>query len=161
MSKMIMEKKICVEPKYLNENIREYLLEKVKKDYLLQCDSEKGYIVKIYDNIQILDNTVATASPNVFFRIRFQVKALKPEAGCDYEGKVCMIFPQGIFVEVLEKMKVLVPVDKLGNYKYVKGDNIFQNGKKKIERGQSVQVMIDLIRYEKQNFSCIGSLKSK
>jgi DNA-directed RNA polymerase subunit E'/Rpb7 len=157
MSRITIEKKICLEPNMLDENITNHLLDKIKLDYLKKCDQEHGYITKIYDKIHILDNIISSSSIGVFFRVRFTVKAHKPQVNSEYDGKVCMVFQNGIFVEVFEKMKVLIPNNKMGKYKYNK--NIYKDGNKTISVGDEVKIKIDMIKYEKQNFNCIGSLK--
>lgn len=158
MSRINIEKKICLEPHMLNENISDYLLKKIKNEYIGKCDQNYGYINKIFEDIHILDNIISSASSGVFFRVKFTALANKPEVNSKYEGKVCMIFPNGIFVEVYDKMKVLIPNDKMNPYKYQK-NNTYKNGNKVIENGDTVKFQINMIKYEKQKFNCIGSLK--
>jgi DNA-directed RNA polymerase subunit E'/Rpb7 len=155
-----MTQKISLEPSFLDENLKSHLIEKVKKELLGKCDKEYGYITEIYDDIKIINNTISSASYGVFFNIEIQAKVHKPEKGGKYEGRVCMVFSNGIFVEVFGRAKVLIPSDKMGGYKYVKEDSCYKKGKHKISVNDTIQVEIDLIKYEKQNFNCIGSLKN-
>lgn len=159
MTRIIMERKICVEPCLLDEKISDHLLEKIRREVLGHCDQEYGYVTKIYSKVKIVSNTISASSPGVFFQVKFGAKVLKPEIGSEYEGTVCMLFPAGIFVEVFEKMKVLIPADHMNGYKFDKGNSNFKKGSTKtILQGQSVKIKIDMIKYEKQNFNCIGSL---
>ena len=159
MSRITIEKRICIEPKFLNTKIREHLLEKIRKEFLEKCDQTYGYITKIFDKIKIVENIISTADIGVFFRVKFDALVFKPEVGTEYKGEVCMISLHGIFVEVFEKMKVLIPTAKMGSYKFDKSETNFKKGKKTISIKDTVTISIDMIRYEKQNFSCIGSLK--
>ena len=71
-----------------------------------------------------------------------------------------MIFQEGIFVEVSNKMKVLIRIDKMNGYKYSKTKQIFKKDEESISKGDKIEVIIEMIKYEKQNFNCIGSLKN-
>lgn len=160
MSRITIIRKICLEPRYLDENLQEHLKEKIHTDVLNHCDQAYGYITKIYDNIEIVENIISQAGPGIFFKVKFTAKVLRPEVNSVYEGKICMIFAQGIFVEIMGKMKVLVPADKMGNFKYNKTTSTFKNGTKTLVQGDKVEVLITMIKYEKHNFNCIGNLKT-
>jgi DNA-directed RNA polymerase subunit E'/Rpb7 len=159
MSRIIMEKKICLEPKYLDDKIPDHLLEKINSDILGKCDQSYGYVTKVFKKIQIIKNVLSTCGPGVFFYVKFGAEVFKPIVGSIYEGKVCMTSPHGIFVEVFGKMKVLIPVNKMSGYKFDKAGPSFKKGKKTILEKDTVEILIDMIKYEKQNFNCIGSLK--
>jgi DNA-directed RNA polymerase subunit E'/Rpb7 len=155
-----MERKICLEPKFLDDNVIGHLLEKIERDVLGKCDQYYGYVVKVFKKIQIVENIISAAGPGVFFLVKFGAQVLKPEVGSEYEGTVCMTSPHGIFVEVFGKMKVLIPTDKMAGYKFDKTGPFFKKGKKTISEGDTVQIAISMIKYEKQNFNCIGCLKN-
>lgn len=156
MSKVVIKKNICIEPEYLNENILENIHKKISEKFLNKCDQEHGYIIKIYSKIEIVKNVISNTSSGVFFTVKFGIKCLKPIVGNKYKGVVCMIFSNGIFVEVEEKLKILIPNNKMKKYKYV--NDIYTDGKEKIREGVEVYLEIEMIRYEKQNFNCIGKL---
>ena len=160
MSRITVEQKISIEPKFLNSKLNCYIFKKLQEKMVGKCDQNYGYILKVYDNITILGNILSSASCNVFFHIRFDIKILKPKIGNLYEGTVFLVFSEGIFVEVANKMKILVHVDKMNNYKYSKKKNIFKKDLKTISKDDVVEIAIDMIKYEKQNFNCIGSLKT-
>lgn len=160
MSRITIIKKICLEPAYLDENLKEHLKAKIISNTLNQCSQTYGYITKIYDNIEIIENIISQASSGIFFKVRFTAKALKPEIGSVYQGKICMVFPQGIFVEIMGKMKVLIPSNQMNDFKYNKTTSTFKNKKDTLEQGNTVDVVLTLIKYEKHNFNCIGNLKN-
>ena len=158
MPRVDMEKTLCVEPKHLDENIMTHIKEKLATQIVGSCDQNHGYISKVYDDVKIIENIVSSAGPGVFFRVKFTAKAMKPEVGGTYTGKICMIFATGIFAEVDGKIKVLIPSDKLTGYRYSKS-GVYKKGSAVLSVGQDIEFRIDMIRYDKQNFSCIGSLK--
>ena len=160
MSKITIEKKICIEPKYINQNILDNIKNILNDKYLNKCDNQYGYILKIYDNIHIIDNIVSTTSSGVYFYIKFSIKYLKPEIGNTYEGKVCMISNNAILVDFLDgKVKSIISKDKMGKFIYNKDELCFRNGNNTISKNSIVNFKIDMIKYEKNTFNCIGSLK--
>lgn len=156
MSKVVIQKNICIDPEYLNENILDNIHKKICEKFLNKCDQEHGYIIKIYPRIEIVKNVISNTSSGVFFTVKFGIKCLKPVLGNKYKGIVCMVFPNGIFVEVEEKLKILIPNNKMKKYKYI--NDIYTDNKEKICQGVEVELEIEMIRYEKQNFNCIGKL---
>jgi DNA-directed RNA polymerase subunit E'/Rpb7 len=160
MSRITVEQKICLEPKFLDAKLLSHIYTTLKQRFVGKCDQELGYILKIYDNITVLGNTVSSAGSGIFFNTRFDIKTLKPKEGCVYEGNVCLVFSEGIFVEVANKMKILIHVDKMNGYKYSKTKNIFKKGTKTIMIGDKLEITIEKVKYEKQNFNCLGSLKT-
>jgi hypothetical protein len=160
MSRITIDKKIFVEPKYLDSKILSHIYKMLQEQMVGKCDQNYGYILKIYESINILGNIVASASSGAFFNVRFDIKTLKPKIGCLYKGIVCMIFPEGIFVEVSNKMKILIRIDKMNGFKYNKNKNLFKKNEQTISKDDVVEIIIEMIKFEKQNFNCIGSLKT-
>jgi hypothetical protein len=160
MSRITIDKKIYLEPKYLDSKLVSHIYKILQEQMIGKCDKNYGYILKIYESLNIIGNTVASASSGVFFNVRFDIKTLKPKIGGVYQGTVCMLFQEGIFVEVSNKMKILIRIDKMGDYKYSKSRNVFKKNDKTISKDDTVEILIEMIKYEKQNFNCIGSLKT-
>ena len=69
-----------------------------------------------------------------------------------------MIFQHGIFVDVKNKLKVLVPIKSMKTYVFE--DDFFVNKKEnsKISISSQLSIRIIMIKYEKKEFSCIGEL---
>lgn len=155
--KINIEKNIYVDSSVFQKNIRKNVLDTVKKTFSQYCDKQYGYILEIEDDVNIISNIVSPSGIGAFFQVIFEATVLKPAKGDKYTGKVCMIFPNGIFVDVEKKLKVLIPAEKLGEYKY-KDDNTFKKGKKIISIETEVELEITSVKYEKQNFQCIGKL---
>lgn len=154
---------IYMEPSTLCSNLKTLIKRALIARMDGKCDQTYGYILGVEDGIKIKNNTVSSASDGVFFTVEFKIKALKPKIGDEFKGTVCMVFEQGIFVEVENKMKVLIPTEKMTGFKYSKSKERFKSTgapKKYISRGDGITVILDKIKYENQNFSCIGSLKT-
>ena len=153
-----IDQRISIESMYLDSNIKEHILNKVKKTMEGKCTFDNGYIINVNKLLKIGDNTIGCANSLVIFNITYEAEVLKPEKGQILHGKVCMVFQHGIFVDVYGKMKVLVPATSMDQYEYQQPENIFTWGKKKIENGVDISVDIVDTKYEKKQFSCIGRL---
>lgn len=162
MYRASVEDNVFVEPRFLNEHLKEHILEIVKERFLDKCSPTYGYVMKIYEEIEILSNVISMANGtgSVIFRIRFSIKALLPKKGDVFNAVVQRIFHRGMFVEVENRMMVLVPVDKIKGYTFDTTENVYKNGKKKIKLGDSVSVKIYNKKFEKGRYDCIAELEN-
>ena len=152
-----IEQIVDVEIGQLGPNLKKYIHNKVKNRLENSCDKEYGYISKVGKDIKILpNNIVSTAGPNVFFRVLVDITALKPEQGHRYTARVCQVLPIGLFVEVENKLRILITLKNMVGYVFDKG--VFKKGNSTIALNDTVKVVIDVIRYEDQKFSCLGKL---
>ena len=153
-----INQKVSIHSKYLDKNIENHLLNKLKSTMIGTCTLEYGYIIEINKIIKLGDNLITSANSLVIFDIIYEAEILKPEIGQDLSGKVCMIFQHGIFVEIKNKMKVLIPSISIPLYTFK--DAIFVNDKDdKISLGNKLLITVVMIKYEKKEFSCIGKIK--
>ena len=120
-----------------------------------KCTHRYGYVISIDPGISILGNQIV-ADGHILCDVEFKVQTLKPYIGQKLDGIVCMIFTDGIFVEV-HKMKVLVPSNKITEYTYDSSTGEFV-GDKTISNGQTVRVKLEQIKYDQRGFNCIGVL---
>ena len=166
MPKTTITTEVILENSLIDENIEENVKIKLNSTFLNRCFQEYGYILKIYKKIYILKNTVKT--DGVVFLVKFEADTFKPSPDDTFKGTVCMVFQQGILVEIINKIKVLIPSNKLEFVTYNKVNNTFEskhnNTKEEetsLKKGSLVEVKIDVVKYEKQNFNCIGTLNLK
>jgi DNA-directed RNA polymerase subunit E'/Rpb7 len=157
-----ISKKISVESKYLDMNINENILTKLKEFFKNECTKDDGYYLDIIKVKKIIDNYISSNCENIF-EIEFEAEILKPEAGKIFEGEVCMIFSGGIFVNIKNKLKVLIPISTLNNYEFDQTKNMFinKNNKNEIKQSTILSVLISGTKYTKRNFSCFGTLVEK
>jgi DNA-directed RNA polymerase subunit E'/Rpb7 len=151
--------KLSIEPKYLDKDLDIHLLNKLKKTIIGTCSYEYGYIININKIIKIFDNFIAPANSLIVFNIIYEAEVLKPKIGQYLKGTVCMVFQNGIFVNINDKMKVLVPSSFMKSYTFCKNYFINNENNSKISINDEVTVKITRIKYEKKEFGCIGELK--
>jgi DNA-directed RNA polymerase subunit E'/Rpb7 len=153
-----IKQKVSIESKYLDSNIRQHILDKLKNTVEGKCTLDNGYIIDIQNIIKLGDNKIGCANSLVIFDVIYQAITLKPEKGDILCGEVCMIFQQGIFVNVKGKMKVIVPATSMSSYTYNQVKNVFENDDNLISEGIQVNIEIIMTKYEKKQFNCIGRI---
>ena len=156
MNRIVIEKNIPLEPNKLDKNFQKHIYEKIESLFLNKCDQENGYIIKIYDNISVLDNIFSLTTSNVIFKVKFGIKSIKPEVGKTFKAKVCMVFSNGIIAEIENKIKVVVPLNKLNDFIFQ--DSSFKKDNLIIKKNDIIDIIIDMVKYEKQNFNCIAGM---
>ena len=71
-----------------------------------------------------------------------------------------MIFSDGIFVNIQDKLKILVPSSNLVDYEYNHDNDTFEKkGGKNIKVGDIITVVVQASMYNKNKISCFASLK--
>lgn len=153
-----IERRICLDPQFLDSNIMDHLLEKIKSSLKNECTKEFGYIIDVKRIISISDNWISAANSDIVFNVIFEVETLKPEIGLQLQGNVCMIFPNGILLDIKNKLKFLIPLDSLKGYELNKAGMFYENGNKKIKKEDKLTVEVVEIKYKDQSFMCFGNL---
>lgn len=138
---------------------------------LSECDQSCGYILSTNpQSMKILNNTISPDYSGVNFNVEFTAKTLKPKKGRIFHGEICMIISSGVLVDVEEKIKILIPHDKLVGYKFQ--ENPPQFCRKEVGRGKegvknsgnilrqfsAIMVRIEDVEYVNRKYNCIGTL---
>lgn len=157
METLSLRRRIPLAPKYFNSNIKTHIYNKLKNSLDNKCTHASGYVVSVDPNIQITESTINIHGQGLF-EVLYNIKTLKPKAGQILDGIVCMNIHEGVLIMVHDKMKVLIPPERLGKYEFDEDREVYTYKKKTIEKGDSVSVKIELVRYENNAYKCIGSL---
>ena len=158
---LTIEKKLCLQPEFFDKNIQTHIFNKLKQDLENTCSKEYGYILEVNKVLKIKDNYISSNCENIFV-VDLQFTTLKPEIDKEFSGVICMIFSGGVFINIKNKLKVLVPESCILDYKFNQYKNIFINITDEtitIKQGDIVNVIISGIKYSKKNFSCFGRIK--
>lgn len=150
--------KVCISPEFLNSNINIHILDKIKETKINDCNKENGYIIKIRKLLKILDNNISKVNCDLIFTVVYEAEVLRPEIGKTFEDKVCMVFSSGLFVNVMDKFKVLIPITCLQNYLFENNSFINRINKNTILEGDTVKFEITSIKYSKKKFNCIAKI---
>lgn len=149
---VIIQRRVYLEPMYLDQNIMDHLLSKLTESTSGECTKEYGHILSVERVVDIVGNE------DCIFTVLFEAKTLKPEAGKKLTGVVCMVYKDGIFINVAEKQKMLIPAVTLKGYKFDQVARAYVKGNKQIKEGNEVDAVVTASKYSNKNFSCFGSL---
>ena len=158
ITKKIIEKKVYLKYEYLDKNYKNNILTNLIEITKNLCNKEDGYILKINKIIKIKENNI-TSNGELEFLLYFEADTIYPEKDKIFEGNVCMIFSAGIFINIKDIFKILIPLSELKNYKYDNTENKFNNEDEIIKVGDILKVIIVDIKYSKKSFSCFGKIK--
>lgn len=147
-------KKISLEPVYIDHNIKTNIFERIKETTKDDCYEDHGYILGI-EKV----NTITPIYDNVF-EVKFDANVLKFEIGDKTYAKVCMVFPDGIFLIAFDKQRILVPYSYLTDYTFntLQSSYIRTKDGKEIKEGDIVNVEITNVKYNRKQFNCIAKL---
>lgn len=155
MKRVIIKKSIPVECSALGKDLDEYI--KLKLDEQVgKCSQENGYIISI-GKFKIVDTEISRATSETLMIVAFEADVAKPEVGKQIRAVVSMcISGHGIYAYNNGKIKVLVPERSLKTFKFDAGT--YKSEEKTYKTGDEVDIIITAIKYDKNNFQCIGNL---
>lgn len=158
--KVIITRKICITPDLITQDYATTIFEKLNSTFLNTCVQDVGYIIKIYPNIKILDNVISPTTSNVFFNTQFTAKVLYPKVEESYESKIIGMLSTGILTTIQDKIKVFVPAKNIKNYVYDSEKDTFvhKKTKKMLKNSDTINVVLDAVKYEQQSFKCVGKI---
>lgn len=157
----LITQEVSIESRYLDSDIKDHILDKLKKTMEGKCTLNSGYIIEVKKVTSLGENKIGCANSLVIFEVTYEAGILKPEKGQYMSGKVCMVFQHGIFVDVCGKMKVLIPSASMDEYTYSSDENAFESTCNTIVQGVELEIEIVMTKYEKKQFSCIGKLLNR
>jgi DNA-directed RNA polymerase subunit E'/Rpb7 len=159
MSIINITEKIEIEPKYLNANIKQHILSKLKKNKIGKCTKQNGYVLSIESIEKYKDNIIPIATPNILFDVTYQAKVLKPEINDKFDAEVLLIYPQGIYLQKEKVLDILIPSSSIKNFKYDSISGNFKNNEGQlISQEDYISVIITAVHYEEKKYRCIAKL---
>jgi DNA-directed RNA polymerase subunit E'/Rpb7 len=160
----LITRRVVLDAKYLNQNLMYHLLQKIRDITKNECSKLNGYILNINKLSQIIDNSISSANSDIVFTVEFDADTLKPEVGNVLTGMVCMMCENGVFLDIHEGFKVLIPVNGLNgfimneNEKNEEEKYFTRNENEEIVMGDELKVEISGVKYSKQLFHVYGKL---
>ena len=150
--------KVFLNPEELDSNIKFCLQKKIVDIYENKCSEDYGYIIKIKNIEKIIDTNISPTNSYIFFTVKVNITCLKPDISESYESVVCVIFNKGIFTEIENKLKVLIPIDRIKNYKLNEDLTVCTTNGVDIKKGSILKVKIYDYKYSNGNFNCLGCI---
>ena len=155
-----IEKRLCINPCFLGKKLKSQLFNFLKEITMNECTKENGYIIEIIKINRIKNKYISGNNCEIIFEVDIDAEVLKPEINKIFTDKVCMIFSGGIFIDVKNKFKILIPLAYLYNLVFDQENKHFKNEKTGfiIKENDTIDVKITGIKFSKNNFSCFGEL---
>lgn len=158
MDKVVLEKRILLHSKYLTKDIKQHICNKLVEVTKEECSKDYGYIIEIIKILEIKGHEIGRVNFDNIFTVIFEAYILNPVADSEFDGVVCLIFKDGIFVNILDKQKMLIPKDNIKDYDFDEDKNIYKKGDLIITQDSKVRVNVTASQYRKKSFSCFGTL---
>lgn len=157
MESKIIEYETIIPYHFLDKNYKTHILKNLRKSLKNTCSEKHGYILDIVDIVKIVSSTIQRFDLKLSVKLFLLVKMLKPVLDTIISAKVEMLFSYGILLNCEEKMKIFIPSKRLENYSF--NDKYFIYGKdKKYNIGSSVSIKVKDIKFNENNYKCIGEL---
>ena len=163
METTVITRRICLESRFLDQNIKSHIIRELSEKTKNECTSENGYILSIKELESILSHEIGRANGDNVFNIQFKACIFNPVVGKEVIGEVFHMFAIGIFINAMEKQKILIPVTSMTNYIYneLTGNYEHKDDNDSINFGDKINVIITDSQYNNGSFSCLGVLKDK
>ena len=149
---VLIRRRVCLEPRFLDSNIERHILDKVSEDVAEECTQKHGYILEVSRLVRIV------SSEGTIFIVELEAETFKPVGGAKVEGTVCMVYQDGIFINIRNKQKMLIPTSSLPEHMFDEIGRAFHVGDTKITVGDTIRAVVTAAKYSNGKFSCFGSL---
>jgi DNA-directed RNA polymerase subunit E'/Rpb7 len=155
------EKSLIMSPDYLNDQYDNYILEYIKKECENMCLKDIGYIKKIIKIKEIIHDEIMKMTPNINVKVNVEAEVYYPTINDILNIKVELIFNHGIFAN-FNKLKVLIPIYNCEQYELIQDFSEtylkHKETQKKIKKNDIIEIQLTNIRFEKDNYSCLGKI---
>ena len=132
----------------LHSGIKKVLFEQLDAEVSKKCFQEHGHILQVLRIRRILSHEISRVDSNLIFVVEYDARTLKPYVGMESKGEICMVYPDGLFVNIYGCQKVLIPSQLVQN-----------NEEDAFETGDIVNIELTAVKYTGTYFNCIGRLK--
>ena len=159
---VIITRRVTLESRYLDRDIMDHLLNKLRRLTKGECTKEYGHILDVKRVVKIVKHWISSGDSTNVFILKFEANIFRPRKGLEITGIVHAIYIQGIFIRVTGGQMLLVPAPTLTDYTFVEEDSAYVNDcGYEIVAGDEVEIVITDTEFknQKQTFNCIGSLK--
>lgn len=143
----------CIlKPHNLNKNYKESILDSLRLKYNYTC-KHSGYIIDIVNIIDTIHNYI-NSNNDIVVSLLCLCKTIELKKGVHLNCKIDAIYTSGVFVS-LSKIKILIPnkdnFTSINNECHIK-DRVYRVG-------DYIDVIINTIRFEKNEYTCLGTFK--
>ena len=159
-----IKRRMCLDPEFLDSNIKTHLLNEIKKNTENECNKEHGYILCVNRIVKIEKNNISSASSDIVFTVIFEALTLKPIPGDKFDSKIVVILPnnQGVLVNISDKFMAIIPSSNVGNHVFELSDGmkVLRNPDNNFSymENDTLKIQIKDVKYEDKVFKCVGAM---
>jgi DNA-directed RNA polymerase subunit E'/Rpb7 len=153
-----LRQRLVIDNCFLGKNLNASILSRLKEVAENDCTKEYGYIIKVIKLMKIVDNYISNVNSELVFIVEFQAETLKPEVNSIFEDEIFLVLRGGIFFDISNKFKVLIPPNSLTSYTFDAESKSYENKTEKLVKGVKCKIKITGIRYINKKFDCFGEL---
>ena len=163
METVTITRRICIHSRFLDHNIKQHLLTELSKITENECSKDHGYIISVKCINSIINHVIGRVNNDNVFTIEFDALTLNPKVGMEVIGTVCMIYKDGIFLNIMDKQKMLIPATSLigdeSKHMFDENTGNYLISGHCIKVGDDIEAVITDSQYNNGFFSCLGVLK--
>jgi DNA-directed RNA polymerase subunit E'/Rpb7 len=159
MNKITITRRICMHSKYLDQDISDHILRELTSLTLNECGKEHGHIISVNKINKIVNHKIGRANSDNVFTVEFEALSLNPKVGTAVVGRVCMVYKDGIFINIMNKQKMLIPATSLIKYEFDELTGSYKGSESSIRVDDELEAVITASQYRNGRFSCYGALK--
>lgn len=151
---------IILSPNELTKNLDDIILDKLNAKYSNKCIKKYGYILEVEEFKHDCNIIMSRVNQDMYVKCNVKILSIIPRINQIYYGIVKIVYPQGIFIKLLNIFDTLIPFEFMTkkNYKFVNGSFVHQINGHVISVESFVNVKIIDMNYDKKNFNCIAEL---
>ena len=119
---------VIIYPYELDQNINDIIIKKLASKYIV-CNKKYGCVTKINKIHNQYKTYIERNTSNIKVHIKFMVERILPRIDKRLNCKVHMIFNHGIFAQIDQHIKILIPIASIKNGKFIQNSpdgSIFQ-----------------------------------
>ena len=154
----LIKRKIVIPPHALGADLSSYVATTVEQMERKLCTRQHGYILRIIGDVVLSVPVVSNANSEVGIQVAFRAETLLPKTNEPLTGRVWKTFPEGVFLEVEELLKVLVPASTIPGYRHDDVSPMCEAGP--ILPNSQITALISGVRYKCGSFSVVASFSS-
>lgn len=155
METFTFQENISIEPCYLNDNIYQFIEEKISQKYLNVCNKRWGYITNV-SKVEIIENIIDRVSYNIIFKVKITAEKFSPKEGSIVDATIHMVFQHGIICR-FNDMSVLISNKSIPDFKFEK--DLVKSGRKSYKKDDIIKVCLTKVKYENHKYSAVGKLE--
>lgn len=159
LEKTLINCELYLFPDEINKDYEITLLKKVKEKYEQYAFEEFGIIYKVNKINKILKNSISEVGTFILFLLEIEIERYLPRQNDELELKINKICCYGIFF-LENRMRILIPKSCINKYELEKKENdyILKLENQEILQNDTINLKLTEIRFEKEGFSCLGTL---